>query len=620
MAQALWVVGVLVFVVGMIAAAAPWAFSTKALRAEVVGQIRRMTGLAPITQGKAVFVVLPQPHISIDDISLADPSGALRIDARYLKGYLRVSALLRGQLEIAWASLGQPDMVIDLDGRPLPADSAIGRAAFAKSASPQATSADEARLATVTLVDGRARLKGKFGASEVVIDGINVTVDWRKLGGPALVNGQARFQGETATIAARVARPTELLRGGQSAISLGVEGKSLSLSAQGLLASAPTAHYSGHIAAAAPSLRKLIESGGYFISLPGPFADFALDCDASLDASSQACSSLSMRLDGNEFEGALALQLGEKSPSLSGTLAAERLSLRPFFADLPAAVGRDGQWSREPFDLDDLRRVDLDLRVSATRVILPNAMMENAAFALMSRNGRLEFTLAEAKAYKGALKGRASLALQNAGVSFRASGSLSDMDMAAAPLGVFPAGRFSGLLTGAGNVESSGSNMSELMRNLDGRAKITIDQGEFVGVDLEQALRRIDKRPLALATDIRHGGTAFDRAGFELRITKGAAEIQAGALRSPTVNLEFSGSADLAERALQLSAVAMPSAAEEKPEQRRPQFRFDVAGSWDDLAFLPDVRSLIRRSDAAAPLFAPKSDAAKPAQGGVRQD
>ncbi len=291
-ARAIGAIGVLLLVVGAIAAAVPWAFSTKALQAEIVAQIRQMTGLAPVSQGRAVFVVLPQPHISIDDISLADPSGALRVDAVYLKGYLRVSALLRGQLEIGWASLGQPDIAIDLDGRPMPPDSAIGRAAIAKSASPQATTADEARLGAVTLVDGRARLKSKFATSDIVIDSINATLDWRKLGDPAFVRGQARFQGEAADVAARIGRPAELLRGGQSAMSLAIEGASLSLSTEGVLASAPTPRYSGHVAFAAPSVRKLGEWGGYSISLPGPFKDFTLDCDASMDASSAACSDL----------------------------------------------------------------------------------------------------------------------------------------------------------------------------------------------------------------------------------------------------------------------------------------------------------------------------------------
>ncbi|WP_198017224.1 AsmA family protein [Methylocapsa acidiphila] len=612
-ARAIGAIAVIFVLVGFVAAMVPWAFSTEALRGEIMSQIRQMTGLAPISQGPAVFVVLPQPHISIEDVSLSDPSGALRIQARALKGYFRVTSLLRGQLEIGWASLTQPELAIDLDGTPMPSDSAIGRAAAAKSASPQAATADQARLAAVTLIDGRARLKSRFSASEIVIDGVNVAIDWRKLGGPARVTGQARFQDETTGIAARIESPVDLLRGGRSAVSLGVMSNSLNLSADGVLASEPGASFSGHIVASSPSLRKLLQWGGFFIPFPDLLTDFALACEARLDETGAACSELKLRLDDNEFEGALALQARDKTPALLGTLATNRLSARPFIVDLPRAVGPDGEWSRESFDLDDLRRLDLDLRVSAARILLPNAQIEDAAFAVLNRDGRLEFSLAEAKAYQGVLKGRASLSAGPDGVSLRARGSLSDLDMAALPFSAFAGGKIIGALTAHTSIESSGSDMRELMRNIDGDAQISVEKGGLVGIDLGQALRRIDKMPLALPSDIRRGGTAFDRAAFGLRIAKGVAEIEAGALNGPGVDLQFGGAADIGGRALELSAVAMPSDAEGGASRQGPQFRFQVAGSWDDLTFLPDVRGLISHSDAAAPLLAPRA-AAKPAR------
>jgi hypothetical protein len=68
---------------------------------------------------------------------------------------------------------------------------------------------------------------------------------------------------------------------------------------------------------------------------------------------------------------------------------------------------------------------------------------------------------------------------------------------------------------------------------------------------------------------------------------------------------------DFGERGLDLHAVAMPWAGEAKPGKEIPKFRFDVGGSWDDLAFTPDVRDLIRRSGAATPLLSYHPDAAK---------
>ena len=592
--------------VGLGAAAAPWLFSTNALQKNVLAQIQQITGLAAVSQGHSVFVVLPQPHISIDSIKLADPTGALRIEARYLKGYLRVAALLQGRLEIASATLGEPDMAIDLDGRPMPDNSAIGRAAQAKAASPQAGAADEVRLGVVSLVNGRARLTSRLGPAEILIEAINVTVDWRKLGAAASVTGTASFRGESADIAAVIAQPSALLRGEQSPLSLKIEGPALTLTADGNLASAPGARFAGRLAAAAPSLRKLVETGGYFVELPAPFENFSWTSAASIGADSASFSDLHFELDGNQYEGALAITMDEKKPVLSGTLAAGALSLRPFIAGRAPALGRDGQWSRDPFDLDWQSFADLDLRLSATRLTLPDLDLDDAAFSVMNRKDRLEIALIEAKAYQGALKGKASFARTDAGVDMRASATATDVDIAAVWPNASESLRVAGALSATGAVESAGASMSDLMRNLNGHVQVAIQRGEIGGVNLDQALRFVDKRPLGLGGDIRYGGTAFDRAGFGLQIARGVAEIDEGAsMHSQTLDVAFKGSIDLGERALEVHAAATAVDADPQPGREPAKFDFDLAGPFDDIAITPDAQSLIRQSGAAAPLFSP---------------
>jgi AsmA protein len=601
-----------VLLVAIAAGVAPWAFSNAALRNEIASQIRRMTGLATLSQGRAVFVVLPQPHVSIDDVSFTDPSGALRIDARYLKGYVRLTALLAGRIEITSATLGQPDMRIDLDGRPMPPDSVIGRAAEASPATAEAASADEARLGAVTLVDGRARLMSKQLSPDVTIDAINVTVDWRKPGAAAIVTGQAQLRGETAEIAAWIASPAGLLRGQESPLSLKIAAPSLSFSVDGGLASMPKWQFSGTIHAATPSVRAILEQAGYTVPLPGPLGDFEASSDATVSARSAVFSGLHLKFDGNDFEGTLAFQARDPIPVLSGTLATNRLSLRPFLSGLPPAAGRDGQWNRDPFELGDLGSADLGLRISAGHMLFSHFEIDDAAFSVMRNNGRLELALAGAKAYQGAIKGRVTFDLGVNGVGMQAAGAVSGADFAALSFDAFGWPEFNGSLTGTANLESTGASMSEIMRNLDGTAQIDIVQGQLGGIDLESALHRIDKSPLALLTDIRRGRTAFDHASFSLRFVKGVAGIEEGKLENPSLRLGFEGNVDFGERGLDLHAVAKPAADAATPGKDDPDFRFDIGGSWDDLAFTPDVRGLIRRSGAAAPLFSQQRDAGKP--------
>ena len=601
----------LAIVVAIAAAAAPWAYSNAALRNEIAAQIRHVTGLAAVSRGRAIFVVLPRPHISIDGVSFADPSGALRIDARYFKGYVRLAPLFAGRIEIASATLDQPDMHIDLDGRPMPPDSVIGRAANAAPATAEAASADAARLGAVTLVDGRARFISKRLSTDLSIDAINMTLDWRKPGAAATVTGQARIRGESAAIAAWIASPAGLLRGQHSALSFNIDAPSFSFSADGGLASMPKWQFNGHIHAAAPSVRTLLEQAGHLVPLPGPFDDFDANCEATVAAASAVLSGLHLQFDGNEFEGTLAFQARDAAPLLSGTLATTRLSLRPFLSSLSPATGRDGQWNRDPFDLKQYGSADLDFRISASHVLFSYFEIEDAAFSLTRDSSGVELTLAGAKAYQGTIKGRATFDVRDNGVGMWATGSISGADLAALSFDAFGWPEFYGALTGLANLESAGASMSELMRNLDGTAQIDVAQGQLGGIDLNSVLHRIDKSPLALLADIHRGRTVFERAGFGLRFVKGVAAIEEGKLENPSLRLAFGGTVDFGERGLDLHAVATSSIVEAKPGKEIPKFRFDVGGSWDDLVFTPDVRGLIRRSGAAAPLFSQRRDAGR---------
>jgi AsmA protein len=592
------------------AAMAPWAFSNAALRTEIAAQIRHLTGLAASSQGRAVFVVLPQPHISVEDVSFADPTGALRIDARYFKGYLRLVSLFTGQIEIASATLDKPNIDFNLDGRPKTSNSVIGRAAEAVPATAEAASADAARLGTVRLIDGNARLKGSQLSSDLSIDAINMTMDWPKPGAAAILAGHVSTRGETAAVNAWIANPAALLRGQRSPLSLKIDAPSVSLSADGGLASMPKWQFNGRLHTAAPSLRVLLEQAGYFVPLPGSFNGLNVSCDANVEAASAIFSSLRLRLDGDDFEGTLAFQTRAKTPVLSGTLATTHLSLRDIISSLPATAGRDGQWNRDPFDLQKYGPIDLDLRLSAAHVLFSRFEIEDAAFSLMRNGGRAELTLAGAKAYQGTTKGRVTFDFRDNGVGVQASGVISGADLAAMSYDAFGWPEFYGSLTGTANLVSTGASIRELMHNLNGLARIDIGHGQLGGIDLISALRQIDTSPLALLADIRHGRTAFDHAGFGLRFVNGVASIDDGKLENPGLQVAFGGTVDFGERGLDLHAAAMSPITEVKAGKEISDFRFDIGGSWDNLVFTPDVRGLIRRSGAAAPLFPQRPDAA----------
>ncbi len=568
----------------------PWgfSFSTSALSNEAAAQIRQATGLATLSQGRAVFAVLPQPHIKIEHVSFGDPSGALHIDADYFKGNLRVLPLFVGRLEIASATLLKPRLVINLDDKLLPEGSAIGRAAEAKSYSPEAAAADTARLGIVSLVNGSARVTSKSMATDVIVDNIDMTLDWRNLDAPASLTGKARVRGEFGDVAAWIAEPAELLRGGRSQVTLDVKTEVLSLTTNGTLAMAPKPEFSGHLRSSSQDLPKLLELIGYPTAFASPLSHFRMSSDAKGNADGIAFSNLNLRFAGSDFEGSLAVETGGQKPLLSGTLATELLTLDPFFAHLQPIV-EAGQWTEQPLDFQTMTTANLDLRISAARAKLAQFEMQDAALSAITHSDRIDLSLAQAKTYRGLFKARATLTLNQDGVDLHAASAMTDLDAGALSWDVAGLPELTGAASGTGTIETAGHTISELIRHLNGRLQLSIKQGDVRGMDLDRVLRPLGETIPAPTSGQLAVRIPYDKAQLALKIVNGIAEVEQGLANGPGGHLLLSGTASLPERKLDLRAVILPVVPDDPLSIAGQNHNILIKGHWDRPVITPTV-------------------------------
>ena len=90
------------------------------------------------------------------------------------------------------------------------------------------------------------------------------------------------------------------------------------------------------------------------------------------------------------------------------------------------------------------------------------------------------------------------------------------------------------------------------------------------------------------------------------------AKVQSIEARGTGVDISVTGSASIARRLLDLTIKARQTGREDN--QPAPQLNMDLRGNWDDPNLIIDAQSLIRRSEAAAPLLrslnAPKPEGA----------
>jgi AsmA protein len=628
-----WVLGALAVLL-LALAVAPWTVSQEAQIVALRRQIRERAGLDLTAHGRSVFAVLPRPHIRIYDPNLRGVDGDLTVSAGSLRVDLGLSGLLTGRLELARAVLTEAVFTIDAERLPqLVADAAT--------AAPEAPGSDigklgvgrfgdgkvgDVQIGDVEISDGKVFLRHIGGAlPDLAADDVQARLAWSRADAPLSLIGHARFSAfgeghEPTRFALWAAQPARLLqpgggpvgtsaqragagpgRAGASAITLRFDDESLQIALNGALTLGPRPRFDGQVVASAASLRTATGWFGVPLPLPGPYRDARLKADATLDAGQLGLTNLTVTIDGNTLDGAIFLRFDGQRPSVSATLAGASVNFGPLLEDYPAATAANGEWNRDAFPPPHLAAADLDLRLSATRARLGDFQLEDAALSVILKGGRLDVSLAQAKAYAGVARARAVIAENDGGLDIRGSLAADKLDVA--PLLWDGAKRQ--ILTGSGGLsstfETNGASFAELATHLDARGDFSVVSGEIYGLDLGLAFRRMERRPLSVGADLRSGRTDFDLLSGKFNIVQGAADIEEGVVRNSLISMFFSGRAQISDRTADLHA----SANRAEPDGKALQFGFSMTGPWDDPAVTPDAEGLIRRSDAAAPLLPP---------------
>ncbi len=378
---------------------APWTFSKTALIDAISGEIYGSSGLYVAVKGQATFSLLPRPRIVVEGVALADPSAFAMLEAERLSGDLRLFPLMTGRIEFGRITLARALVTIDLG-------KSSGAAPLSAASKPRA--APTARLGDVSLIDATVRLRD--GEKVVSLENLWASLESRGPAAPATLKGAFDWRGERMEGFLWIARPEAIPHGDTTPLSLRLDGPSLTIEAEGMAQSDVKPRFVGRLTASAPSLRQAFAMFGLSPPLPGPFDNFKLAATASLEPDSIQLSQLRFSADNNDFEGAAELRREDERLNFQAKLSSGNFSLKPMLAYLPSLSNGDGQWSRETFDLPDLSRADVDLRLSAAHARLARLSVDDAEFSLGLRAGRLELALDRAKAYKGALKARATFA------------------------------------------------------------------------------------------------------------------------------------------------------------------------------------------------------------------
>lgn len=586
---------VLVFLVAAGLTAVSMLVSADSAREQAKAEIRAATGLDPIFRGQSTVSLFPFGTITFEDVSLGEGSQTA-LTAQRLTASLRFFPLLIGRVETGEIKLERPTITVNLEGggrsnwtRLL---NSLGRTQLA--AEPTAPS-----FSAIRIEDGRVILHDRSRDTVQHFGHVALSLAWPSISSSFAATGQFEWNEQTVDVSLTLADFAAALAGKTSGLKLRMGGAPGKLAFDGSISTEPTLKVAGTVAADAPSLRKLLSWTGQQPPPGGGFERFALKADASVVGGTIALSGVNVELDKNRAEGVLAFAVDGRR-TLQGTLATDKLDLRPYTSAIHFVSNNQQEWSDGHVSLDGMSSFDVDLRLSAANVILSDAKLGRTAIAANLRDGDLSLTIGESQAFGGTIKGTIVLANVTKGIDVKSELHFADVDLDTCLNQLFDIKRLEGKGDIALAVQGKGDSILAVTRTLNGTAVLSGIEGALVGLNVEQLLKRLERRPLSAGSELHTGRTPYKKIEISLKITDGKAMVDNVKISGPAVRVAVAGSASIPARNLDLNGTATLLSPTTEDGFELP---FVVQGSWDNPVVLPDAQILIRRSGAAAPLL-----------------
>lgn len=530
----------------LVAAAAlyPWRFSGDGLSGRFGRHLAGAYGLDLAVAGRTTIALLPVPRMKLDGVTIADRGGAEVLRDAQLRVELRILPLLAGRLEPSEVSVNGGRIAIDL-GPVLPGQPDVSVQAVRNTV--EGASRRGLRRLIVTGAD--LDLRRGDGTGSARLKEVNLVLAWPGPGSRLDFAGSASWRGEAVGASLRVERPLALLAGGSEQVDAKLTGRLVDVLASGTASLTEPVLFSGLLTVGTPSI------GGFarWVGAPwsGPDLDRPLSVagDAVASRRSVDWSQLRMKLGADSLDGALSVRGGE-APSARATLAADRLDLGWLKPSLARAVGSwsNGRWSPE------LAPIGLDLRLSASDLRMGPLSLKDSASSLLVAGQRIDLSLLRGELEGGAVKGRLSTALvEGTRTELKAQFSADGLDAASVLVAAGYPAFLSGKATASGTFEASCGRNRSLLRQLSGRATLTLGRGDVSGLDLAGAMRQPEPR-LSPPAAPRAGRTPFDRGQVAFSLGNGVAEVLEGSLEGSGIRASLQGRVSLPDRFVSLRA------------------------------------------------------------------
>ncbi|OGP66008.1 MAG: hypothetical protein A2170_16995 [Deltaproteobacteria bacterium RBG_13_53_10] len=259
-----------------------------------------------------------------------------------------------------------------------------------------------------------------------------------------------------------------------------------------------------------------------------------------------------------DAQGDLALYLGAGRSKLSGSLASQNLNLNPFLnnektkqATTDKTARKNRVFPNDPLPLNNLKSMDLKIKVDAKQVQLPYLSLENLSTEVTLDNGRLALKQIKLKVGGGDAEGQVEMHAQRRIATAKAVFKVNQMELRLLSADLKAEGKVDVEL----ELLSGGSSIAGLMAGLNGRTVVVMGQGrvdnktiQLLGGDLASGFFQMlnPSSKAANHTDINCGVSGFD-------IQEGIAKVTGLVVDTPDMTVIGKGEVNLRDETLDLA-------------------------------------------------------------------
>jgi AsmA protein len=435
-------------------------------------------------------------------------------------------------------------------------------------------------IGDIEIDNGTLELTDRITAGAYRVTDVSGSIQWPSPAARISARLSALMNGERVEWSFVCDEPMMLLSGQDSAIQTSFAAAPLSFSFDGTGNASTHPFASGQLQLTANSLPTLMGWYGAATPLPPSTGTISIDTSVTVSAETLKMDNLSLIVNGSSATGVLDVAWRtQRSPRLDATLAFERLDLTSLLALLlpmqPASAPSGTA------DMSFLRRINLDLRLSAQEASYGTVTITDIAAGVIINNDRASLDIGDGTYSDGSLSGRIDLAKDGANGG-QLQFSLKNANLAPVVAGL---GLQGSLPLGRGVVSVDLATTEPLsagtMSSVSGEIRYSAIDGaltNFNGPEFERLAAEGSFFNISQAGD---GSFAFATADIIAKLHGGVAELTKADIRGEGRTLSLAGFIPYRSGSLALAGAVHPD------DTAIPPVRFFVGGSWPNAIISP---------------------------------